>query len=125
MFDLNYTINLELLKVKGNSMKKNSLIFFLFLFMSSSNAIELVCKGQQQRDRNQRAVMVDCSNRKEVIEYLESSWLLLRRERIGGQMEEMCWKPYQQAEGIHPSISFNSIASTFFAQCNMGLSFIK
>lgn len=106
-------------------MKKPGLIIFLILFMSSSNAIELVCKGQQQRDRSQRVVMVDCNNRKEVIEYLESSWLLLRRERIGGQMEEMCWKPYQQAEGIHPSISFNTIASTFFAQCNMALSYVK
>jgi hypothetical protein len=69
--------------------------------------------------------MVDCNNRKEVIEYLESSWRLLRKERIGGQMEDMCWRPFQQAEAMHPSIPFNGIASTFFAQCNMALEYVK
>ena len=106
-------------------MKKISLAIFLYLFAFSANSIELVCKGQQQRDGNQRAIMVDCADRKEVIEYLESAWRLLRKERIGGQMEDMCWKPFQQAEKMHPSIPFSGIAPTFFAQCNMGLAYVK
>ena len=106
-------------------MKKYIFSISLIFFACSSNAIELVCKGQQQRDSSQRLISVDCNNRKEVIEFLESSWRLLRKERIGGQMEDMCWKPFQQAEAMHPSISFNGIAPTFFAQCNMALAYVK
>lgn len=54
-------------------MKKNIFLVCLITVAASSNAVELVCKGQQQRDGNQRAIMVDCSNRKEVIEYLQSA----------------------------------------------------
>ena len=103
-------------------------IIFLLYFLTvafSSNAIELVCKGQQQRDGNQRAIMVDCTNRIEVIEYFQSAWQLLRKERIRGDLENICWKGFQKAENMHPSIPFDNLAGTFFFQCNMGLAYVK
>ncbi len=106
-------------------MKRIIFLVCLLTVAFSSNAIELVCKGQQQRDGNQRAIMVDCTKRIEVIEYLQSAWRLLRKERIGGQLEDMCWKGFQQAEDMHPSIPFDNLAGTFFFQCNMGLAYVK
>jgi hypothetical protein len=106
-------------------MKRIIFLVWLLTVAFSSNAIELVCKGQQQRDGNQRAIMVDCTKRIEVIEYLQSAWQLLRKERIRGELEDLCWKGFQQAEDMHPSIQFNMIAVTFFAQCNMGLAYVK
>jgi hypothetical protein len=97
----------------------------LFALSLSANAIELVCKGNSQQNVQQRAVYVDCANRKAVIDALGGAWQTLRRERIGGNTEDMCWKPYKRAEGIHPSISFDGIAQTFFAECNMALQYVK
>ena len=96
----------------------------LFALSLSANAIELVCKGNSQQNVQQRAVYVDCANRKAVIDALGGAWQTLRRERIGGNTEDVR-KPYKRAEGIHPSISFDSIAQTFFAECNMGLQYVR
>lgn len=93
--------------------------------LSNVNAIELVCVGHQAQASNQRTIQVDCSDRKKVIDTLHSAWVTLRKERIGGNTEDMCWKPYNTARDIHPSIAMNNIAPTFLMQCNMALQYIK
>lgn len=106
-------------------MKKISVILFILTLSFSVQAIELVCKGSQQRSPNQRPIAVDCNDRKAVIDALGAAWSTLRKERIGGQTEDMCWKPFNRAKELHPSISFNGIAPTFFMECNMALQYVK
>lgn len=102
-------------------------IFAVVLVASIANvwAVELVCEGRQQRDASQRAVSVDCTKRKEVIDMLGAAWQTLRNESIGGSTEDMCWSPYKQAKEMHPSISPINYAPTFFIQCNMALKYVK
>ena len=83
---------------------------------------ELVCAGQSPRS-NHKAVVVDCSNRKAVIDALQSAWSTLRGQGIGGTAEDMCWKPYSKAKELHPSIQMQGIAGTFFMQCNTSLQY--
>jgi hypothetical protein len=104
---------------------KKFILFAIFFWLTSAHSIELVCKGDSQRNSQQRAVFVNCSDRKEVIDMLGSAWQTLRKEKIGGSTEDMCWDPYKRAKDMHPSISFNGIAQTFFAQCNMALQYVK
>ncbi len=106
-------------------MKKIALISFLLSLSFSANALELVCKGYQPRSGNQRPIYVDCSDRKAVIDTLGAAWSTLRKERIGGQTEDMCWRPYNRAKEMHPSIQFNNIAPTFFMECNMAMQYVK
>ena len=106
-------------------MKKFALVLLFSMFVSNTYAIQLVCKGQQPQMQNQKPIYVDCSNRKEVIDMLGAAWGELRKQSIGGSTEDMCWKPYQKAKEMHPSIPFDGIASTFFMQCNMALQYVK
>ncbi len=78
-------------------MKKLIAAALFFSVTQGASALELVCKGSQPRDPQQRKVTVDCSNRKEVIDALSAAWRTLRQERIGGSTEDMCWKPYNRA----------------------------
>lgn len=107
------------------AMKRVVLVFSLLVLSNSAFAIELVCKGGQPRMQDQRTVYIDCSNRKAVIDILGAAWRELRNQGIGGNTEDLCWDPYQQAKELHPSIPLNGIAQTFFAQCNMALRYIK
>jgi hypothetical protein len=106
-------------------MKKSLLLLATTFFVGNIHAVELVCKGERPTMQNQRTVYVDCSNRKEVIDILGAAWMELRKQGIGGTMEDMCWQPYNRAKEMHPSISFDGIASTFFMQCNIALEYIK
>ncbi|MEO0048641.1 MAG: hypothetical protein RLZZ410_1600 [Pseudomonadota bacterium] len=106
-------------------MKKIALIGFLMTLCFSAQALELVCKGYQPRASNQRPIYVDCSDRKAVIDSLGAAWSTLHKERIGGQTEDMCWRPYNRAKEMHPSIQFNNIAPTFFMECNMAMQYVK
>ena len=106
-------------------MKKLFLVLSLAFTVSNTFAVQLVCKGQQPQMQNQKPIYVDCTNRKEVIDMLGAAWSELRKQRIGGSTEDMCWKPYQKAKEMHPSIPFDNIASTFFMQCNMALQYVK
>ena len=104
------------------------IIFFVFVSMAlvgNASAIELVCKGREPRMQNQKPIYVDCSSRKDVIDILGAAWRELRKQGIGGSTENMCWKPYQKAQEIHPSIRLDNIAPTFFVQCNMALQYVK
>ena len=85
---------------------------------------ELVCKGQQQQSQN-KAIVVDCNDRQAVVDSLKRSWMILRAQGIGGSTEDLCWKPYNTAKDVHPSISMLNIAPTFFLQCNMALQYAK
>ena len=99
----------------------------LVLLVSSYQAnagYELVCKGSQPTSAN-KPISVDCSDRKQVVDTLGAAWKEVRANSIGGSTEDMCWKPYQRAKEMHPSISMNGIAQTFFAQCNMALQYVK
>ncbi len=73
----------------------------------------------------QRPIYVNCENRKSVVDALEGAWLLLRRERIGGQMEDLCWEPFRKANDMYPGIPMDGIAPAFFAQCNIALEYVK
>ena len=103
---------------------RKMLIIGLYLFCLNSNAAEIVCNGYQAKS-GQRVVTIDCSNRAQVINALETAWVELVEARIGGATENMCWKPYVRATEIHPSISFDGIAPTFLAQCNMAYQYVK
>ena len=91
----------------------------------SANAIELVCAGRQPQNSQQRAIYVNCSDRKSVIDGLAAAWQTLYMENIGGNTEEMCWKPYQAALESHPNTKFDDISTAFFMQCNAALRYIK
>jgi hypothetical protein len=117
--------------LKSKYFSKYLFLFFLitglFLIMPINSALagfELVCQGSSPSSNNKK-IIVDCNSRIEVIRALKSSWSTLRRNEIGGSMENMCWDPYQRAKALHPSISFNGIAQTFFAQCNTALRYVK
>ena len=108
-------------------MKLRWAVFSAILFGWSSQAIagyELVCKGASPTSAN-KPIVVDCSDRKQVVDMLGAAWKEVRSNSIGGSTEDMCWKPYQRAKELHPSISMNGIAQTFFAQCNMALQYVK
>ena len=85
---------------------------------------ELVCKGSQPQSSN-RAVYVNCGDRKEFIEALGAAWRTLRKNYIGGTTEDLCWEAYNDAKNMHPSISFYNISDSFLMRCNMGLAYVK
>jgi hypothetical protein len=85
---------------------------------------ELVCEGAQPRSQH-KAVTVDCSNRRDFVEKLGAAWQTIRRSQIAGSVEDVCWKAYNQAKSMHPSISFENISDSFLARCNMGLSYVN
>lgn len=98
---------------------------FLMIFSTSSFAgLELVCKGRQARSNN-KPIYFNCNDRKEFVETLGKAWRTLRKNSIGGSVEDMCWKAYSQAKEMHPSISFANISDSFTARCNMGLAYVK
>jgi len=102
-------------------------LFFLITVSVALNAhagMELVCKGGQART-NHQPVFVNCENRIEFIDMLGAAWKELRKNRIGGSMEDMCWKAYNQAKDMHPSISFSNISDSFLMRCNMGLAYVN
>lgn len=104
---------------------KYLLIFLPMFFMLNAHAgIELVCKGASA-SANHKTVYVDCENRKAFVDMLGAAWQELRKNSIGGAMEDMCWKAYNQAKDMHPSISFANISDSFLMRCNMGLAYIK
>jgi hypothetical protein len=96
----------------------------LLISSTATAGYELVCKGAAPTSAN-KAVIVDCTDRIKVIDTLGAAWKEVRANRIGGSTEDMCWKPYQKAKSIHPSISMDGIAQTFFMQCNMALQYVK
>lgn len=106
-------------------MKKQIIFLGMLVAVSNAQAAQLVCKGQQPQMQNQKPIYVDCSNRKEVIDMLGAAWRELRKQSIGGSTEDLCWDPYKRAKEIHPSISFDGIAPTFFMQCNIALQYVK
>jgi len=110
----------------GKNMKIKCLTGF-FLYCATANcyaAAELVCVGQQA-SYARTSVEVDCSNRYAVVESLKQAWFKLRQNHIGGTLEDMCWDAFNDAKGIHPSISFVGITDSFFARCNMGLEYVQ
>ena len=107
-----------------NFIKKLFVLSF-FIFVTNAHAgLELVCKGGQARSNN-KIIYVDCQNRKEFIDKLGAAWKELRKNSIGGSMEDMCWKAYNQAKEMHPSISFSNISDSFLMRCNMGLAYVN
>ena len=99
-------------------------LFSLAFVINAHAGIELVCKGGQART-NHKTVYVDCDNRKAFIEMLGAAWQELRKNSIGGSIEDMCWQAYNQAKDMHPSISFSRISNSFLIRCNMGLVYVN
>ena len=107
---------------------KNAIKLLLLIAFNSTNSyagIELVCKGRQASNNQNKAVVIDCTNRKIFVDALRSAWSTLRQNSIGGSMENMCWEAYNQAKDMHPSISFTDISDSFLIRCNMGLEYVK
>jgi hypothetical protein len=102
------------------------LTFALWLIISANSyaGTELVCKGHQPLSNN-KAVYVNCSDRKEFVETLGVAWRTLRKNSIGGTTEDLCWEAYKDAKDMHPSISFDNISDSFLMRCNMGLAYVK
>lgn len=115
---------------KLGKLGRSSVVATIFAVGAAATALpaaagyELVCKGSAPTSAN-KAIVVDCSDRAKVIDTLGAAWQEVRANRIGGSTEDMCWKPYQKAKEIHPSIPMTGIAPTFFAQCNMALQYAK
>jgi hypothetical protein len=108
-----------------NLNKKTFLGGLLYLFTASCfGAIELVCSGQEASYGRTRSE-VDCSTRFAVVESLKQAWFTLRKNNIGGSLEDMCWDAYNDAKDLHPSISFEGITDSFFIRCNMGLEYVE
>ena len=107
-----------------NHVKKLLILSALVCVTSAHAGIELVCKGGQPRS-NHKPIYVDCENRKAFIDMLGAAWRELRKNNIGGSMEDMCWQSYNQAKELHPSISFSNISDSFLMRCNMGLAYVN
>ena len=86
--------------------------------------LSLCAKVNNSKVKN-KAIVVDCNDRQAVVDSLKRSWMILRAQGIGGSTEDLCWKPYNTAKDVHPSISMLNIAPTFFLQCNMALQYAK
>ena len=105
---------------------KNFFLIVMIIFLSKNvNSLELLCNGEPPRLQNQKQIFINCSNRKEVIDILGWGWQKLRQQGIAGVTEDMCWKPYNRAKELHPSIPFDGIAQTFLIECNMALQYVK
>lgn len=96
----------------------------VFLATNAYAGLELVCKGGQGRSNN-KPIYVNCNDRKEFVDSLGSAWRTIRKNSIGGSIENMCWEAYHQAKDMHPSISFGNISDSFLMRCNMGLEYVK
>ena len=86
---------------------------------------ELACDGYPPQNSPHKLISIDCSNREIFIGTLRDSWLSLRRQGIGGTIENLCWEAYNDAKDLHPSISFLSVSESFLMRCNMGLAYLQ
>jgi hypothetical protein len=113
-------------------MKKNAMryvkylfaVFFCVFMLNAHAGLELVCKGAQPKS-NGKVIYINCQNRKEFVDTIGSAWRELRKNSIGGHLEDMCWEAYKQAKDMHPSISFADISDSFLIRCNMGLEYVN
>lgn len=108
------------------------IILILFCFLSITGnvyAVELVCKGDQQRFEGQRPIYVDCSNKQQVIDMLGAGWRELQKKGVAAPVADVCWNAYSRAQEVarnyHPSVSFEAPARSFLIQCNTSLQQIK
>src|SRR3546814_12287877 len=85
---------------------------------------ELVCEGNFPQSQHQ-TVFVDCNSRKAVADKLKAAWSTIRNKGIRGDVEDMCWKPLQTVQELHPSMSLRGIAPTLLRQCNYGLEYAE
>ena len=92
--------------------------------VNSQAAVELVCTGQSA-EAGKKAFAVDCSDRNAVINAIQSAWMAIRKNNIGGSLENMCFDALTSAKDLHPSISFVGISDSFFMRCNMGLEYVN
>ena len=114
-----------ILKIKMRTIIEKLMIGLLcFVAVNAYAGYELVCEGNQKHSSH-RIVYVDCENRKEFVDKLGAAWMEIRKNSIGGSIENMCWEAYNQAKDMHPSISFKRISDSFFSRCNMGLSYVN
>ena len=107
-------------------MKKLLVSFWLSLILVSPvhAGYELVCEGYRPQTNNQ-AVYIDCNNRNAVVDILKTAWMEIRNN-MGGSVEDVCWRGYNQAKDLHPALGMDAgMANTFFMQCNMGLGYLN
>jgi hypothetical protein len=100
---------------------------FTVILTGSRPAKELVCEGREAR-YYERAVFVDCSDNRAVIDALGKAWQTLREypsSNMEYDMEYMCYDPYILAKGQHPSIELIHIAESLFSQCNQALEYVQ
>jgi hypothetical protein len=118
-----YTADGNLDPAPGYEWASNDPDNFTVIVTGSRAANELVCEGYSAN--SERAVFVDCSDRRAVIDILAKAWQTLRENQIEGDTEDLCWDPYQSAKELHPSIEVTHIAPNWFLQCNMALQYVQ
>ncbi len=100
----------------------------MFFALSNANAASLVCKGDQKalywaKDFGQRAIEVDCSNRKKVEDSIKNAWLAVRTGinagKIRPHLEELCWKAFNDVKELNKLVPIDQVAPIHFSQCNM------
>lgn len=107
------------------NVKKMHLACLLMVLNTSVNALELVCKGSQQRRPQQHPIYVDCSSRKAVVDILRQAGNTVDSEGYSGAIGKLCWQSYKTAMEMHPQMDFRRVAPTLFAQCNAALQYVK
>ena len=104
-----------------NFKKAIALLLLLLMFSIQSHALELVCKGYQQEDVEQRKVVLDCNSREETLGFLAASFQLIREKAYPSYMEDMCWQPYKNIKEYPPQSFGSGMAQSFINQCNQVL----
>ena len=89
-----------------------------------AKGLEMVCQGGTPQS-TRKIVYVNCTDRVAFINALGTAWNTLRKNQIGGSLEDTCFQAYDQAKNLHPSISLNGITGGFLLRCNQGLEYVK
>ena len=94
------------------------LMVLTLLISTNIHAFVLVCQGVQNTDPSQRAVYVDCNNKEDIVNTLGAAWQLLRKNGADRWAEDMCWKPYNSAQKLHPMQVNLTFGTALLYQCN-------
>ena len=89
-----------------------------------AKGLEMVCQGGTPQS-TRKIIYINCTDRAAFITALGTAWNTLRKNQIGGSLEDMCFQAYDQAKNLHPSISLNGITGGFLTRCNQGLEYVK
>lgn len=99
-------------------------VCLLGVSVSASAGYELICKGTSAGGGN-TPVIVDCADRRQVVQALHDAWRAAHDQHVGGGKDELCGGAYRQARDLPPATDIRPLAAGYFAQCNSAISFIR